>query len=79
VALSQCQAFTLFGLMGTIGVLALGLSPKQQQSYPFLLGAALWGFLLFAETPDVFTLAGMALITIAGILVSPSRRRGRPV
>lgn len=128
VALSLHQAFILFGLLGTIGVLALGLSPGQQQSYPFLLGdwgqmttatwatfvflgvlsaayvlgvarayiiappqiiatfdytylvgAALWGFLLFTETPDTFTLAGMALITIAGILVSPSRRRGRPI
>ena len=44
--------------------------------YGYLLSVALWGFVFFAERPGAMTLAGMALITGAGLLVAaPSRRR----
>ena len=46
--------------------------------YAYLVWAALWGFLLFAEIPGPATVAGMALITSAGLLVAvrpPSARR----
>jgi len=50
--------------------------------YAYLVFAALWGFVLFAEVPDTATLASMALIAGAGVLVVrpsdsrvPSRRR----
>ena len=37
--------------------------------YAYLALAALWGFLLFAETPDLVGITGMAMIVGAGILV----------
>ena len=37
--------------------------------YAYLVFAALWGFVLFAEVPDAATLAGMVLIAGAGFLV----------
>jgi len=36
--------------------------------YAYLISAAVWGFVLFSEVPDGFTIAGMALITCAGLL-----------
>lgn len=42
--------------------------------YGYLVAAALWGFLLFQEVPDGQTLAGMALITLGGLLVIGRRR-----
>lgn len=45
--------------------------------YAYLVSAALWGFVFFAETPDLFTVAGMILITLAGFLVAaPFSRKG---
>ena len=38
--------------------------------YAYLVSAAIWGFVFFVETPDTFTVIGMALITIAGLLVA---------
>lgn len=38
--------------------------------YFYLVSAAIWGFLFFAESPDLFTWLGMALITGAGLLVA---------
>lgn len=38
--------------------------------YAYLLSAALWGFVLFSERPDVSTIGGMVLITLAGLLVA---------
>ena len=38
--------------------------------YAYLVSAALWGFVLFAETPDLLTIGGMMLITAAGLLVA---------
>lgn len=37
--------------------------------YAYLPFAALWGLLLFRELPDAWTVAGMALIAVAGCLV----------
>ncbi len=38
--------------------------------YVYLVSAAIWGFMFFAETPDIYTICGMALITAAGLLVA---------
>lgn len=41
--------------------------------YSYLVFAAIWGFLFFAETPDMLTGFGMALIFSAGALVALRR------
>jgi drug/metabolite transporter (DMT)-like permease len=42
--------------------------------YGYLVFAAFWGFIFFAEVPDAWTVAGMLLIAGAGVLVArPSR------
>ncbi|MEM9601622.1 MAG: DMT family transporter [Pseudomonadota bacterium] len=38
--------------------------------YAYLVSAALWGAALFAEVPSISTVLGMALITVAGLLVA---------
>lgn len=38
--------------------------------YAYLVSAALWGFVLFSEKPDLLTIVGMILITVAGLLVA---------
>lgn len=38
--------------------------------YVYLVSATAWGFVFFSETPDIFTLCGMVLITAAGLLVA---------
>lgn len=43
--------------------------------YAYLVSAALWGYVLFAERPDALTIAGMVLITVSGLLVAAPRRR----
>ena len=45
--------------------------------YAYLVSAAIWGFVFFAERPDALTLLGMALITIAGLLAA--ERKTKPV
>ena len=50
--------------------------------YAYLVSAAFWGFVFFAERPDALTVAGMVLITAAGLLAAaPSRteKAGQPV
>jgi drug/metabolite transporter (DMT)-like permease len=42
--------------------------------YAYLVSAAVWGFVFFAETPDLLTIGGMILITAAGLLVAAGRR-----
>jgi len=37
--------------------------------YAYLVFAALWGYLLFDELPDIWTVAGMAMILLSGWLV----------
>ena len=43
--------------------------------YAYLISAALWGFVFFAETPGPLTLGGMTLITAAGLLVAAPRSK----
>ncbi len=38
--------------------------------YGYLVSAAIWGMVFFADTPDALTILGMILITAAGILVA---------
>lgn len=79
-----------WGLMALIGALSaayfMGVARAYQIAappivatfdYAYLVSAALWGFVFFSETPDLLTLCGMALITVAGILVAarPAGRR----
>ncbi len=33
----------------------------------------MWGFVFFAETPDLLTVGGMVLITVAGLTVAAPR------
>ncbi|WP_337659749.1 DMT family transporter [Anderseniella sp. Alg231-50] len=72
-----------WGLMALIGVLSaayfVGVAHAYQIAppsvigtfdYAYLVSAAVWGFIFFAETPDVYTICGMVLITAAGLLVA---------
>lgn len=72
-----------WGLMALIGVLSaayfVGVARAYQIAppsiiatfdYVYLVSAAIWGFIFFAETPDLFTICGMVLITAAGLLVA---------
>ena len=72
-----------WGLMALLGVLSaayfVGVARAYQIAapsiigtfdYAYLVSAAVWGFIFFAETPDVFTICGMILITAAGLLVA---------
>ncbi len=72
-----------WGLMALLGLLsaayfmgvarAYQIAPPQiigTFDYAYLLSAALWGYLFFAEAPDALTLIGMILITLAGVLVA---------
>ena len=72
-----------WGIMAFLGVLSaayfLGVARAYQIAppqiigtfdYGYLVSAAIWGFVLFSEMPDGLTLVGMALITIAGLLVA---------
>ncbi|MBT5414690.1 MAG: DMT family transporter [Rhodospirillaceae bacterium] len=44
--------------------------------YGYVVSATLWGFVFFAETPDLSTIGGMILIVAAGLLVSaPSSKK----
>jgi drug/metabolite transporter (DMT)-like permease len=76
-----------WGLMALIGALSaiyfLGVARAYQIAapsviatfdYAYLVSAALWGFVFFAETPDLLTIGGMILITAAGLLVAAGRR-----
>ena len=72
-----------WGLMALLGVLSaayfVGVARAYQIAppsiigtfdYAYLVSATVWGFIFFAETPDVFTICGMILITAAGLLVA---------
>lgn len=72
-----------WGLMTLLGVLSaayfIGIARAYQIAapsviatfdYAYLVSAALWGFVFFAETPDGLTIGGMILITAAGLLVA---------
>ncbi len=66
-------------LGGLIAVYSTGVAKAYQSAAPTIVGtfdyaylifAAVWGFVLFSETPDTATVTGMALIAAAGILVA---------
>ena len=72
-----------WGLMALIGALSaayfVGVARAYQIAappiiatfdYAYLVSAALWGFVFFSEKPDLFTICGMLLITVAGLLVA---------
>ena len=72
-----------WGLMGLLGVLSaayfVGVARAYQIAapsvvatfdYAYLVSAALWGFVFFAEKPGLPTVGGMILITAAGLLVA---------
>ncbi len=77
-----------WGLMALIGALSaayfVGVARAYQIAapsiiatfdYAYLVSAALWGFVFFAERPDLLTVCGMVLITAAGLLVAaPSKK-----
>ncbi len=80
-----------WGLMALIGALSaayfMGVARAYQIAappviatfdYAYLVSAALWGFVFFAEKPDVLTVCGMALITAAGLLVAAPKRAKAP-
>lgn len=75
-----------WGLMALIGALSaayfLGVARAYQIAapsliaafdYAYLVSAALWGFVFFAETPDALTIVGTILITFAGLIVAARR------
>ena len=77
-----------WGLMALLGALAaayfVGVARAYQIApppiiatfdYAYLVSAALWGFVFFAEKPDALTITGMVLITAAGLLVAASSSR----
>lgn len=81
-----------WGLMILLGVLSAGylmgvarayqIAPPQiiaTFDYAYLISAAIWGFVFFAERPDALTVLGMALITIAGLLVAAPVSRKAPL
>ena len=43
--------------------------------YSYLVFAAFWSFAIFSEVPDAATIAGMILITGAGLLVISQSNR----
>jgi drug/metabolite transporter (DMT)-like permease len=66
----------LIALAGTIGQLALIRAFSQGEaamlapySYSGLAFAAFWGFVFFAETPDIWTVVGTLVIVSAGLYI----------
>jgi drug/metabolite transporter (DMT)-like permease len=77
------MGWTDWALMAFLGMLSaaffLGVARAYQIAppqiigtfdYAYLVSAAIWGFVFFAEKPDALTLVGMALITVAALLVA---------
>jgi drug/metabolite transporter (DMT)-like permease len=71
------------GLVGQLGlILALGLAPASILAPFVYLGLAfnaLWGFALFAEVPDGWTVTGAAIIVGAGLYVWHRETRAKAV
>lgn len=62
----------------SIGLARAYQSPRPQViatfDYAYLIFAAFWGFVFFKETPQIWTMIGIALIIVAGILAVVSRK-----
>ena len=72
------------GLLGGVGhgllVLAFARAPASllaPMSYTQLIWASVAGVLVFADWPDLTTLAGAAVIALGGVLVALPDRRSR--
>lgn len=65
----------------SIGLAKACQSPRPQIiatfDYAYLIFAAFWGFVFFAETPQLWTMVGIVLIVVAGILVVVSGKTAR--
>ncbi len=72
-----------WAVMGMLGILAAGYFAGVARAYQiappsviatfdygYLVSAAIWSFVFFAEAPDSMTVLGMVLITGAGVLVA---------
>jgi drug/metabolite transporter (DMT)-like permease len=78
------NAWAIMALLGLLSAsFSLGVARAYQVApsqiiatfdYNYLVFAAVWGFLFFAEIPSITTLIGMAVITFAGVLVSGRTR-----
>lgn len=74
------DAWALMALLGLlsaayfVGVArAYQIAPPQiiaTFDYAYLVSAAVWGFVFFAEAPDLFTIVGMVMITLAGLMAA---------
>lgn len=76
IAPSDLWAFALLGIFGTLSqyLLVRAFSVAEAGAlapfgYTGLIWAGLWGWLLFGQLPDLFTVAGAALIVAAGLYV----------
>lgn len=75
-------------VQAVISVVGVGLMIKAYQiaeasrvsvfEYIILPASALWGFVLWSEVPSVQAVLGMALITIAGMIIALRARQHRP-
>lgn len=87
----SAQALFWITLQALLGLAAIGLLIRGYQlaeasqvtifEYSFLPFAALWSFVLFAESPDLWSIAGMSLIVLAGALIAragAAARSGKP-
>ncbi len=84
VGAQEVGLMALLGLFGAIygfgTAMAYQVAPPPIVAtfdYSYLVSAAIWGAVFFAERPDGPTLAGMALIAGAGLLVAAPGRRPR--
>jgi len=77
--------FALLGLMGGIGHFAMIKSLTSAPAavvvpftYTNLIWATLYGFVLFAELPDIWTVAGAAVIACSGLYIFHREQRRNP-
>ncbi|WEF23284.1 DMT family transporter [Paracoccus sp. S3-43] len=76
IAMADLWAFALLGVFGTLSQYLLVRAFATAEAgvlapfgYTGLVWAGLWGWLLFGQLPDPFTVAGAALIVAAGLYV----------
>lgn len=76
IALSDLWAFALLGVFGTLSQYLLVRAFAVAEAgvlapfgYTGLVWAGLWGWLLFGQLPDRFTVAGATIIVVAGLYV----------